>query len=187
MRHRRGATIVEMMTGLSILTMTFFAVVAMYVMGLKSFHGNSIRVDLSQKNAQGIRHVSKAIRQAATVSVSLDGKTLIYTLPRKRATAEPLTGELEYEEPITSDGLIRTFRVVNGQLLDQTGRVYVKKIAELDPEPGSSQYGKEYQPFTSTTIGSQRAVTINIITSENSGGRNHYMRSKSTVMLRNAK
>jgi hypothetical protein len=187
MRTKRGASIIEALLGVSILSLTLLSVMTMYVAGAKSFNGNSVKIELSQKNALGLRWVTKSIRQAATLSISTDGKTLTYSLPKKKADADLLTGERELVDPIESDGVTRTFSVVNGALTDGGTRVFLKNIATVDPDPASSQYNQTYAPFTLTTIGSKRAITINLITARVVGGKNTYVRTKTSVMLRNAK
>jgi type II secretory pathway pseudopilin PulG len=187
MKQTRGFTILETVVGLSLLVMTFLAVTGMFVSALRSYRRNSSRIDLAQKNAQGLRWVIESIREAATVSLSSDGKTLTYTSPQKSDSVDPLTGEREFIEPIESDGITKTFRVVSGKLTDGGSRVYVSRIANTDPDPASSQYNQVYAPFTLTTIGSKRAITVNLIATETVNGSVSYIRSKTTVMLRNAK
>ena len=187
MRRRQGFTILELLVGISLMTMVCLAVCGMFITGLRSSRRSASRVDLAQKNAQGLRWVIESVREAATISISADGKTLTYTLPTRSATADPLTGEREFVEPLQSDGVIRTFRVTNGKLTDGGSRVYVSRVSATDPEPSSSQYNQTYAPFTLTTIGSKRAISINLICSELVNGSTSFARSKSTVLLRNAK
>jgi Tfp pilus assembly protein PilW len=188
MRRRRGFSIVEIMVGLTLLTMTLIGVVALFIGGFRSYYRTSAKVELAQKNAQGIRLVSDSLKSAMNVAVSADGKTITYNLPLKSVTPDPTTGEREFIDPLVSDGINRTFTVdIAGRLTDGTARTFVSKIASIDPDPASSTYNQTYQPFTLTAAGSIKTLTINLITSQRVGSTNHYARMKTTVLLRNAK
>jgi hypothetical protein len=75
---------------------------------------------------------------------------------------------------------------VGGKLKDdQSGRVLAENVVMKDPDPNSSQYDQAYPQFQLTTIGSRRALTINVITQSQVLGKPRYVRMKSTVILRN--
>lgn len=186
MNQRAGFTLFELLTAMVILSFTLFAILNLLIHGLRSFGKTTTDVNISQQNAQGMRRVIETIRAAVNVTISSDGKTLSYTLPLQSGSADPITGEKEYAIPIASDGVTRFFHITNGELRDQTGRVLVRSIATTDPEPTSSQYNQQYAPFQSTTIGSRRAITVNLITQEQVNGMQRWARMKSTVLIRNS-
>lgn len=99
---------------------------------------------------------------------------------------DPLTGEHEVALPRVWDGVTRSYSIEGGILRDdQTGQVLVEGIALTDPDPDSSQYGQTYAPFAFSTIGSSRALSIQLITSQFMGVQTRFARLKTTVMLRN--
>jgi hypothetical protein len=60
-----------------------------------------------------------------------------------------------------------------------------RNVVLTDPDPESSQYNQAYAPFQLTTIGSRRALSINVITQDQVLGKPRYVRLKTTVILRN--
>jgi len=177
----------EVVTGMSLLVLTMTAVVALLVSGMRSLDRTATSVDLSQSNAQGLRRVNDTLREAMTVTISTDGRTITYQLPKRMTTNDPITGEKEYVEPLVSDGVNRTFTVTTSGTLVGDGRTYVRRIALVDPDKDSSQYGQNYAPFAATTIGSTRAITINLITRQQKPSGDLFFRMKTTTLLRNAK
>ena len=183
--RRAGFTLVELMTGMGILATTVLAIFTLLIAGLRSFAKTTMDTDISQQNALGMRRITETIRSSATLSISSDGTRVTYTLPQRAGFVDELTGEKEYVIPIASDGVTRYFQASGGKIVDQTGRVLVRSVALRDPEPTSSQYNQVYAPFQSTTIGSRRAVTVNLITEGQVNGAKRWSRMKSTVLIRN--
>ena len=177
------------MTGISVMMLVVLGSLSLLVAGIQCFDRTVSRTGLSSTNAQGIRRVSEAIRGAMTVSVSADGTQVTYTMPAISPTVDAITGEKELVDPLTSDGVNRSFRVdfTAGTLIDgTTGRVLVKNITRTDPDSKSSQYNQQYNPFQLTTIGSLRAVSINLITLERTQSGTRFVRLKNTASVRNA-
>ena len=187
MRKQKGMTLVELMTSLGLMAFTLGAISSLFVFGLRSFQNTTTDTNINQSNAQGMRRLTESLREAMSVTISADGKTVSYTLPKVAAAADPFTAEKEYIIPLESDNTIRTFTVnSSGNLVHSVGnRTLVKNIQFTDPDPASSQFNQTYLPFSSTTIGSQRAITINLITSESVLGKLRYARYKTTVVLHN--
>jgi Tfp pilus assembly protein PilW len=189
MRHR-GFTIVELTAAMGIMLFVVFGTAAMMLTGLRTFGRTVDKTSANQDNAMTIRRISESIRGAMNVSLSTDGTQIQYTMPMRSNANDPITGEPELIHPLTSDGVVRGYTVsfTTGRLTDsQSGRVLLENIAGTDPDAGSSQYGQAYKPFQLTTIGSMRAVTINIITSTGNGPeRKRHARMKSTALVRNA-
>jgi Tfp pilus assembly protein PilV len=188
MRRRRGFSTVEVMVGLTLLTMTLIAIVSLFITGFRSYYRTSAQVELAQENAQGMRVICERLSEAINVTVSADGRTLTYNLPMRTLTADPVTGEREYSDPLTSDGVNRTFTVnAAGKLTDGTARSFVNRITLIDPDPSSIGYKQVYKPFTLTTVGSTKALTINLITLQKVHGKDQFARMKTTLLLRNLK
>jgi hypothetical protein len=174
---------------MSIMATVLFGALTLLVTGMKSFKKTTSDVDITNQNANALRRVSETLRQAMSVTISNSGKTISFTLPKMGAT-DPVTGEKELQEPLTSDGVARSYVVdFTGKTLKEmpSGRVMVTNICATDPQPGSSQYNQAYTPFQLTTIGSYRAITINLITTQNIISDQRYMRMKTTAVVRNAK
>ena len=187
MRKNRGFTTVELLTSLGMMAFVLTAICGLFINGLRSFEKTTTDTNLNQRNAQGMRRLSETLRTAMSVTVSTDGKTISYTMPKLTAAVDAQTGEKEYIIPLVTDGTNRTFTVnTAGELIDSVGnRKIMKKIWATDPDPNSSQFNQTYKPFSSTTIGSQRAITINLISAENVLGKLRYARYKTTVVLHN--
>lgn len=187
MRKRRGFTLTELLTSLGLMAFVLGAICSLFINSLRSFQNTTTDTNLNQSNAQGMRRLTETLRSAMSVTISADGKTLSYTLPKLTNAIDPQTGEKEYIIPLETDGTNRTFTVnTAGELVDSVGnRKLMKKIRTTDPDTASSQYNQAYAPFSSTTIGSQRAITINLITAEDVMGKLRYARYKTTVVLHN--
>lgn len=186
---RRAFTLVEVLTGLSVLSVVMFGTVTLLTSGLKSFKRTMTDVGMTNENSLALRRISETLRQSINVSISGDGKTVSFNLP-KVSGVDAITGEKELADPVVSDGIARSFTIdsTNKVLLEYPSkRVLVRNISATDPQVGSSQYGKSYTPFQLTTFGSYRAVTINLITSQKVVDETRYMRMKTTAVVRNAK
>lgn len=183
---KRGFTIVELMIGLTILGFTLLCTFGLLLTGLRSCEIAQTDINLNQPNAQAMRRVSETIRKALYVTLADSGKTVHYTLPKTMTGTDPATGESELVLPLQSDGISRSFTVSGTNLIDRhTGRVLVENILSYDPDPQSTQYNKAYAPFQLTTIGSRRAITVNIITSQLINGKRRYSRLKTAVTVQN--
>lgn len=188
MRRRtlRGITLMELTTGLGIMLFTLLATINLLIFGIRSFGKTTTDVTLSEKNAQGMRRVVESIRAAYSITITNEGATLTYSMPKRSTSLDPITGEYEYVVPMQSDGVTRNFRIVSGNLVNEAGRVLVRNVTSRDPDPTSSQYNQVYAPFQSTTIGSRRAITVNFITKDQVNGSQRWARMKSTVLIRNS-
>lgn len=185
---RRGFTLTEIVVAMTIMSFSLFSIIALVVVGVRSLEKTNVDVNIGQKNAQGLRRVAETVRAAYSVVITNSGKTLTYTMPLRSGFADPITGEVEYVTPLQSDNVTRTLNVVSGNLVDSaSGRQLVRGILATDPDPNSSQYNQQYAPFQLTTIGSQRAVSINLITGGNTAGGLRYVRLKTTTVVRNSR
>lgn len=188
MRRRRGFTIVETVSAMIVFTWVIAGAVVLMMEGSKYLQSTSTETALTNTNAQALRGMSEALRKAMSVTITNDGKQISYVWPQENATADPDTGEKEFVYPLTSDGVARSYTVSfdSHTVTDNTtGRVIARDVYGTDPEPDSSQYNQAYAPFSLTTIGGSRAVTINLVTRRVVGPQARYVRLKTTAKLRN--
>lgn len=185
---RRGFSLVELMVGVSMMFVVVMAMMGLFTLTLRATRRTTADINTTQRNALALRRMSEVLRDAVTVSISSDGRTVTYQLPRYTTSNDPYTGERELYIPVQGDGVNRTFAVgTDGRLVDSNGNdVMLTGITLTDPEPTSTQYNQSYQPFTLSNIGSRRAISISIIASEKAGPLTRYARLKTTTLIRNS-
>lgn len=184
---RKAFTLVELMVAMTIMGMLIAGAMTVFASSMRSFYQKSTDIDLTTQNALGMQRVADSLKSAFSMHIENDGMTVVYFLPTVSLIKDPVTSEYEYVDPLVSDGVKRSFSVVNGQLIDDLdGRILVENIVSIDPEPESSQYNQTYAPFQLTTIGSRRALTINFITQDEVLGEPRFVRMKTTVVIRNS-
>jgi len=184
--RQRGFTLTETVVGLSLFLVVLMASLAMIVSGLKSFQKNMVDITNQTPEQQAIRRMQENLRQAMSVTITNNGSTVSYTLPKLNATADAVTGEKEYTVPMVSDGVNYSYTVANGNLTQQPGgRVLLKNITTTDPDPSSITYNQTYQPFVLATMSTRKGVTINLITQQLTRPKTRYSRMKTTVALQN--
>jgi prepilin-type N-terminal cleavage/methylation domain-containing protein len=186
---KQGFTLVELLTGMSVMSVVLLGTMTLLVSGMRSFKRTTVDVDNTNQNANSLRKVSETLRQAMNVTISNSGKTISFNLPAMGGV-DPVTGEKELFEPLTSDGVARSYSVDfgTGKLTESpSGRVLMKNIASVDPQTGSAQYNQAYTPFQLTSIGSYRAVTVNLITTQTVIDDKRFMRMKTTAVVRNVR
>lgn len=185
--RNRGFTLVELMVGMTILGLLIVGAMTVFSSSMKSFYRTSTDINLTTDNSLGMQRVADTLRGAYSMSIDPGGTKVVFSLPMMSGFVDPVTLEEEYFEPMQSDGVTRSFSIVNGELIDDfDGRVLCENVVLLDPHPDSSQYNKPYVPFQLTTIGSRRALTINLITQDEVLGEARYSRMKTTVIIRNS-
>lgn len=185
----RAFTLIELLTGMSVMSIVLLGTMTLLVTGMKSFHKTSADVDISNQNANALRKVSETLRQSMSATISNSGKTITFNLP-KMGAVDPVTGEKELLEPLVSDGITRSYVVdfSTKRLIEYPGgRAIVRDISATDPQEGSSQYNSAYTPFQLTSIGSYRAITINLITTQTVVKDKRFIRMKTTAVVRNAR
>lgn len=162
--------------------------VGLLVGGLQSFSRTSSDLTMTYDNSQGLRRVGENLREAINVTISESGSKIVFNRPALSSTADAITGEKEYIYPFTSDGVSRGYQVnfANGTVTDlQSGKVIVSNVASKDPDKNSTSYNQAYTPFTLTTVGTRKAIVMNLICAEKVGGSTRYQRMKVTYVLRN--
>lgn len=186
-RRHGGYTLTEVLTTCGLMMFLILGVMELLSFGARTYQRTTTDADLTNTNVNGTRRVVDALRQAMSISISSDGKKVEYFLPLRSDSNDPTTGERELLDPLTPEITARSFEISNGELKDTaTGRILVKNILLTDPDPTSSQYGQAYAPFQVTTIGSRRALTVNLITDRQTSSGERYVRMKTTVLVRNS-
>jgi len=187
---QKGATLVELMVGVSLTALLIVSGLTLFTEGLSSLHRTDTRLDLTQEGALAMRRITESLREACSIEISSDGRTLYYELPLRNTVPDPLTGEYEFVNPIVSDGIERSYYVINGTLYSQEGDkapiALVSGISLKDPEKGSS-FSSPYPVFSFTSLGSLKGVRITLISEQKTPRRLEYSRMSSVVELRNIK
>lgn len=182
----RGFSLVEMMVSVSLFGLLGVGLLELYSGSLRFFAKTSSEVALANENSNAMRYVTSQLRPAISIQIQNNGNKIVYSLPQRTILPNPLTGERENVIPVVSDGVVRSFTVTNGRLVDDvTGKVLARNISPVDPDPQSSQYNKIYAPFQLTTIGSRKAVTVTLISARKTSQFDKNTRMKDTVILRN--
>ncbi|MCH8979833.1 MAG: prepilin-type N-terminal cleavage/methylation domain-containing protein [Armatimonadetes bacterium] len=183
----RGFTLTELIVGMMIMGLLIIGAMTVFAASMKNFYVTTTDHDLTTENSLGMQRVAGTLRGAYSMQILNNGTKVQYTMPKLAAGIDPVTLEQELLDPLESDGVQRSFSIVNGELIDDTdGRVLVENVILIDPHPDSSQYNQVYAPFQLTTIGSRRALTINFITADTVLDRMLYTRMKTTVIIRNS-
>lgn len=185
---RKGFTLVEMLASLFIIGMITVGSLTLLSSGLQGFTRTSTDADISVTNAQSVRHVVENLRQALSVTVSQSGKRIEYTLPQYSGANDATTGEKELTVPITSDGVARAYVIdfTTGKMTDTvTNKVVLSNISSGDLNASSGEYTQAYAPFELRSVGSVRAVSVNLVTKGHVIGNKRYARFKTTVIARN--
>ncbi|MCX7799729.1 MAG: prepilin-type N-terminal cleavage/methylation domain-containing protein [Fimbriimonadales bacterium] len=184
--RQRAFTLTELLVSVGLLGLVVGGASALTIAGLRRYANTQADVDVTQSATLAAQTVVESVRQAMSVQIQNAGFRLVYELPALSATLDPTTGERELAEPLRSDGVQRAFSVQNGRLIDEsTGRVVARGLVTVDPERSSTQYGQTVPPFQLTTIGSRRAITVNLIGLERTPAGQRYARFKTTFIVRN--
>lgn len=185
--RRRGFTLVELLTGMSLVALLVLGSMALLIGSLRSFQRTDGDVTMNDATSRSVRKITETLRSAVSVTITNNGRTLSYRLPALTNGVDPVTGEREVAIPPASDGVVRSYNVDfgSGRLTDETGRVLVRNISSRDTEPGSTLFNSAYEPFALVTIGSRKGLTVNLIASDSTSGRLRTARIKTSTILRN--
>lgn len=176
-RRKRGATLLEVVTGASLSAFTLVGGVACFIAGMMSWLKGVGAMDSISKSQDSVKLMSQQLREAMTVSISTDSYTVTYSLPKKDESGS-------YILPLVTDGVTRQFSVSNGNLtqtIGSTTRTVTKNVLTTDPATNST-----YSVFTANNGDITRQVIITLVTSKQ-GFRNNWTpsRSRESVFLRN--
>lgn len=192
MKKRRGFTLIEVMVGSSLTALLILYSLTLLSTSLRSMQRTDARIEMSDKGTLVIRKISEELRSAFNVTVSSDGRTLSYSLPKFNTTNDLVTGEKEYTLPMQSDGVTRNYSVnSSGQLRYWEGTGAARTVATgillVDPDPASTKYNETYLNFQLLRVGTKAAVRVTLLTQRNllSGKQNNRMTV--LTLLRNAK
>jgi hypothetical protein len=176
-RRRRGATLLEVVTGAGISAFTLIGGVGCFIAGMMSWLKGVGSMDAISKSQNSVKLISQQLREAMSVTLNADGTKVTYELPQKDVSGS-------YVLPLASDGVSRSFYVQNGNLIQTTGgssRTVTNNILSTDPATNST-----YQIFSANSGTVTRQVVITLVTSRQ-GFRNNWTpsRSRESVYLRN--
>ena len=187
MKKSRGFTLVELVLAMFVMAWVIVGTFAVFNMTLDNYYGTRADIEMTDDNALAIRRVVDEMRGAFGVTVLNGGLTVQYTMPLVSGVLDPDTGEFELVYPVQSDGNMKSFTVVGGQLVrDQDGYVLADNVVLTDPEPSSNGFNTAYVPFELTTVGSMDALKINLIVEDTVAGETRYVRMNTTVLIRNS-
>jgi prepilin-type N-terminal cleavage/methylation domain-containing protein len=184
---RRGFTLVEVLLGLSLASLMVLGSMALFAGSLRSLQRTDMDVTMTDQTSNALRKVTETLRQAVSVMITNNGRTINYRLPAYSNSVDPITGEKELIVPPVSDGVMRYYNIDfgSGTLRDQTGRVLVRNISGTDTDSGSTLYQSTYQPFSLVTIGTRKGLTMNLVTLNATGTPRRTVRMKTTTILQN--
>ncbi|MEM4408340.1 MAG: hypothetical protein QXI19_06320 [Candidatus Caldarchaeum sp.] len=189
--RKQGFALVEIIVGGAITGIILLGIFSLFAQGLRSFRRTDVQMDMAEQSSLAIRKITETLRSAAAYSLSQDGRTLIFQLPRANSQPDPITGEYEYSYPLQGDGISRILYVENETLYYQVGNedpeVLATGISSTDPDPSSPYHTMPYPVFSATNIGSQRGIRITLITKRSSQTNDLYTRMSNIVHLRNVK
>ena len=188
-KAKRGFTLVELLSGMAVLSIVLLGSINLLSTGLRSFQKTTTDVDITNQNANSMRRISETLRQAYKVTISNSGNTISYELPAL-GPYDPITGERELFEPMKSDGVVRQYVVdpiAKTLKAYPGGRVLIRNLSAVDLDPKSTQYNQAYPAFQLTSIGSYRAISIHLVTRKTNISDLRYTRMKTTAVVRNAK
>ncbi len=186
---RRGMTLIELLTGMGLVMLLIVGSMNLFAGSLRSLQRTTNDVTMEDQNARALRKMTETMRSAMSVTISNNGNTVTFNLPKLSSTSDPVTGEKEYIVPPVSDGVNRSYTVHfdTGTVTDnQATRVMIQNVASTDPDPNSTNYHQAYVPFQITSIGVYKGITINLITLDKTSGQSRVVRMKTTMILKNS-
>lgn len=189
MKRTKGFSLVETLVGSGLLALLFMISASLFNSAFTSFRKTDTRLDLSERTAIAMRRMAQDLRSAAVVTISGGGSTVTFQMPAYNATADAVTGELEYQDPIVGDGVNRQYYVSGGKLYYRVGsgtpEMIASNIATVDPEPGSSTYNQSYAVFSASSVASTNGITIFLISRKSLSRSTEWVRMSTTLKLRN--
>ncbi|MBS1705888.1 MAG: hypothetical protein JST40_08440 [Armatimonadetes bacterium] len=177
-RLRRGATMVEVVTGAGLTTIVLGTSLSILIAGNASWARGSGQISADSSAQTAIRILSSTLREAMTVTVDENGQGLTYRLPE-------VDEDGNYVVPAVWDGVTHRVYYDDGFLYEQTGddlRTIAREVILTDPARGNARY-RIFTPGDGTVI---RSLTISVVTQTN-GQHNAetHSRAKETLYLRN--
>ncbi len=180
-RKVRGATLVEVVFGISVSAIVIFGGMIALVSTLGGWSRGQSKIEAELEATQAMRHLRDTLREAMVIQVDIDGKGMTYRLPLR-------DGDGDYQQPAAWDGITRRFEVRDtGELVavnDGVERTLVKGVAVLDPRNGNPAPYHPFQPGPGAIV---RQVVVQIVTERqiHREGTKAYGRNRETIILRN--
>ena len=176
MSRRRGSTITEVMLASSISTIVLFAGVGTFLVGMRSWIRGQASVDALNGSQRAVRVISNELREAMSLVIAGDGRTVTYQKPLKDANGNFVT-------PMQTDGFTRTISVSGAGVLTMTAQGQTRTLAKgLVLTDG----GIPYNPFSAVNASLTRSLTVKLVSSQTGPMNSNVLsRVRETLYLRN--
>lgn len=163
-----------MAAGLSV--MVLVSAVAIFLTGMRSWIGGQAGIDSLNSSQRALRVVANELREAMSLTVAADGKSVTYLKPLRDASGN-------FVAPVQPDGYTRTIAVDgNGTLTlsaQGTTRTLCKNLVSVDG-------GQAYSYFSPSAGSLTRSLAIKFISTQPGiSGAYVTSRSREVVYLRN--
>lgn len=181
---RRGATLIEVMTASSMTVVIIGAAVAMMLSGSRSWAQGESYIAAELNGQQAMKRIAQDLREAMSVTVSTDGRSVTYRLPRRDGNGSFIT-------PAVLDPTIYNCYVVANErgrydlFIGPVGgaRRISSNVVLTDPEGINNPV---YRPFTPGLGTVTRQITLMVVTQTASlGERGITHRVRERIVLRN--
>lgn len=161
----------------SISVISIAAATLIYFSGMGSWAKGRGDIDSMASSQVAVKQVARELQEAISVTVSADGQTINYELPKKDVGGN-------YVSPAVSDGITRSFVINNGtlkQVINGTGRTLATNVLTKDPLTNQT-----FAPFEGDGNAVTRRVEVTLAT-EKDGQRSKKQSScvSETIYLRN--
>ena len=146
-RRQRGATLIEMVIGITILSLAGAALAAMMVHSLRGWSSGTSKEGAGTQATIAIQKIGNEIRDARTALASEDTHTLTVTFPRQ--LTDPTTHETIYDLS-ANDPATRSYYINSGNLVRNIGG----QVTIITRGVSSVQFGADGGSVTVTLVGS---------------------------------
>ncbi len=177
---KKGGTLIELMTAVCLSIIVLSAAISILFTGTASW-ANGIGNTNSENGAEmAVRSIAERIEPAMSVSVSPNGSTLTYELPKTNANGT-------YVLPLAWDGVTRTITSAHNSIIFTDGasqQVLINSVIYTDPlSPGGIS---PYVVFTPTAGSTIKQVAVEVATQYHGyQGNKTQNRCREIINLRN--
>lgn len=190
-RKQRGVTLVESVTAATITVMVLSVGISGFLTGMQSWLTGQVHIDAEVRGQQSLRSLTQELREAMSVTISSDGKTIDYRLPSRNESGD-------YVTPAVWDGITRHVYVseIEGELHGNSERRYRLRIGYEghyrtltdniilhDPDATGRPSYKPFQPGSGSIMRQFNVLLVMLPTTTNN--ETIHNRVRETVFLRN--
>ncbi len=174
---RRGFTLIEALVAAAISVIAIGVGLYIYLSQLGAWAQGRGAIYSMSASQVAVKNVARELQEAILVTVSSDGQSVTYQLPKRDGTGD-------YVAPAVADGVNRSFSVLAGTLTQTIGgssRILATNVLLKDPETNQA-----FTPFTGDGNALTRRVEIKLGTQKD-GSRSQMVShcASETVYLRN--